>query len=174
MMMSKWWHLKLSGISIALYHTNHFKAPSTCTLRGWDLKAWAFSLAGSLICMHVHSIPLYTRPCNLRAQPFLLGLNDYMLKWPFMDPMRNDYDKLLVKITSYISPSERWDLKLSFCGPHANELSSIVVHAFLFTIIPVDILGRFTPRGWANSHWGQLHDISALFGLDAGLNYTLW
>ena len=29
-------------------------------------------------------------------------------------------------------------------------------------------------RGWANSPWGRLHEISAFFGLEAGLNYTLW
>ena len=33
--------------------------------------------------------------------------------------------------------------------------------------------GRFTPRGRANSPWGQLHEISAYLGLEAGLNYTL-
>jgi hypothetical protein len=33
--------------------------------------------------------------------------------------------------------------------------------------------GRFTPIGRANSPYGQLHEISAFFGLEAGLNYTL-
>ena len=33
--------------------------------------------------------------------------------------------------------------------------------------------GWITPRGWVNSPWGQLHEISALFGLEAGLNYIL-
>jgi hypothetical protein len=33
--------------------------------------------------------------------------------------------------------------------------------------------GRFTPRGRANSPWGRLHEISAFFWLEAGLNYTL-
>jgi hypothetical protein len=32
---------------------------------------------------------------------------------------------------------------------------------------------RFTPRGWANSPWGRLHEISAPCGLEAGLNHTL-
>jgi hypothetical protein len=33
---------------------------------------------------------------------------------------------------------------------------------------------RFTPRGRANSPGGQLHEILAFFGLEAGLNYTLY
>jgi hypothetical protein len=33
--------------------------------------------------------------------------------------------------------------------------------------------GPFTPRDRANSPWGQLHEISAPFGLEVGLNYTL-
>jgi len=37
----------------------------------------------------------------------------------------------------------------------------------------LDTQGRFTPRGHANSPWGRLHEISAFFGLEAGLNYTL-
>lgn len=157
--MSKWWHLKLSGLSIALFHMNHFKAPST--LRGWDIKEWAFSLVGSLLCMHVHSIPLYTRPCHLRARLFLPGLK--CLNGLLMVPMWNDYDKLSVNIISYLR--ECWDLKLSFCGPRANELPSIlwlVINASLFAFIPIYLslwtrslstcLGYWEREDWWNSH----------------------
>jgi hypothetical protein len=33
--------------------------------------------------------------------------------------------------------------------------------------------GRFTPKGQAKSPWGRLHEMLALFELEAGLNYTL-
>jgi hypothetical protein len=33
--------------------------------------------------------------------------------------------------------------------------------------------GHFTPRGRAKPPWGRLHEISTLFGLEVGLNYTL-
>jgi hypothetical protein len=37
----------------------------------------------------------------------------------------------------------------------------------------IPTLGRFTPRGRAKPPRGRLHEISAFFGLEAGLNYTL-
>ena len=45
--------------------------------------------------------------------------------------------------------------------------------ATLLHILHIDTKGRLTPRGQANSPSGRLHEISAPFGLEVGLNCPL-
>ena len=52
------------------------------------------------------------------------------------------------------------------------ELFKTLYLAMLFFVVGAN-QGRFTPRGRANFPWGRLHKISAFFGLEAGLYYTL-
>lgn len=98
--------------------------------------------------MHVHSNPLHIRAFNLGARIyFTQHLDDIM-----MDPMWNDQDKLHVIFDKlYVKPeatSMRWvrngqELELSFCGPQANGIASIlwnVVNASFFSIISFSYL----------------------------------
>ena len=56
-----------------------------------------------------------------------------------MDLMWNNYDKLSIDVYKLLDKIRHQEIKLSFCGPQANEVSSIlwlVMNAPLYSIIP--------------------------------------
>ena len=121
-------------IGVGLAWTKPFQCLHICTI---TLKKWAFSLARSLVLMHLTCVLKSILPLSFQLE----SLNFFVLLQHFdgtlKGPLCNEYDKFLVKILSYLLDAQLGNvqsLRWPFCDPQANEFSKhyLVGHEFFF------------------------------------------